>query len=313
MPQLSAGHATSLRARLSVSISRIQNTNRFEVRARWGRQFPQEPRQDPNACYLSRMKLGGRVAIVTGGGRGLGRSIALRLAAEGAAVAVSGTGREHLDATAHEIVAAGGRSLAVVTDVASEPDVVRMVDATVREFGRLDILVNNAGIAGPTASVTDTRCEDWESTLAVNLTGAFLCAKHAIPHLGAQNGGRIINITSVAGRIGYAMRSPYAASKWGMIGLTRSLALELGAHGITVNAIAPGSVRGERIAKVVRERAASLGKSAADIEREFYVEPTALKRMLDPEEIAGVALFLASDEARGITGETVGVTAGFRL
>jgi len=259
------------------------------------------------------MKLGGMVAIVTGGGRGLGRAIALRFAGEGAAVTVTGTGREHLDATAREIATAGGRSIAVIADVANEPDVVRMVEATVREFGRLDILVNNAGIAGPTASVAETQCKDWERTLAVNLTGAFLCSKHAIPHLIAQKNGRIINITSVAGLIGYAMRSPYAASKWGMIGLTRSLALELGAHGITVNAIAPGSVRGERIANVVRDRAASLGKSIAEIEREFYVEPTALKRMLDPEEIAGTALFLASQEARGITGETLGVTAGFRI
>jgi NAD(P)-dependent dehydrogenase (short-subunit alcohol dehydrogenase family) len=259
------------------------------------------------------MKLSGKVAIVTGGGRGLGRAIALRFVEEGAAVALTGTGRAHLEATAREIAAAGGRSLAVVADVASEPDVVRMVDETVRAFGRLDILVNNAGIAGPTASVAEAKCEDWERTLAVNLTGAFLCSKHAIPHLIAQKGGRILNITSVAGLIGYAMRSPYAASKWGMIGLTRSLALEVGAHGITVNAIAPGSVRGERIANVVRDRAASLGKSTAEIEREFYVEPTALKRMLDPEEIASTALFLASDDARGITGETLGVTAGFRL
>jgi NAD(P)-dependent dehydrogenase (short-subunit alcohol dehydrogenase family) len=259
------------------------------------------------------MKLAGRVAIVTGGGRGLGRAIALRFVNEGGAVVVTGTGREHLEATAREIVAIGGRSLAVIADVANESDVVRMIEATVHEFGRLDILVNNAGIAGPTASVAEARCEDWERTLAVNLTGAFLCAKHAIPHLMTQRNSRIINITSVAGLIGYAMRSPYAASKWGMIGLTRSLALELGTHGITVNAIAPGSVRGERIANVVRDRAASLGRSIADIEREFYVDPTALKRMLDPEEIAGTALFLASDEARGITGETISVTAGFRL
>jgi NAD(P)-dependent dehydrogenase (short-subunit alcohol dehydrogenase family) len=188
-----------------------------------------------------------------------------------------------------------------------------MVAASVRAFGRLDILVNNAGIAGPTAAVAEATCEDWERTLAVNLTGAFLCSKLAIPHLIAQNSGRIINITSVAGRIGYAMRSAYAASKWGLIGLTRSLALELGPHGVTVNAIAPGAVRGERIGNVVRDRAAALGRPAADIEREFFVEPTALKRMLGPEEIAATALFLASDEAGGITGETLGVTAGFRL
>jgi NAD(P)-dependent dehydrogenase (short-subunit alcohol dehydrogenase family) len=239
--------------------------------------------------------------------------MALRFATEGAAVTVAGTSRDQLDATAAEIVAAGGRSLAVVADVASEAAVAQMVAATLREFGRVDILVNNAGIAGPTAAVADAKCEDWERTLAVNLTGAFLCSKLAIPHLIAQQSGRILNITSVAGRIGYAMRSAYAASKWGLIGLTRSLALELGPHGITVNAIAPGAVRGERIGNVVRDRAAALGRTAAEIEREFFVEPTALKRMLGPEEIAATALFLASDEARGITGETLGVTAGFRL
>jgi NAD(P)-dependent dehydrogenase (short-subunit alcohol dehydrogenase family) len=239
--------------------------------------------------------------------------MALRFASEGAAVTVTGTSREQLEAAAAEIVAAGGRSLAVVADVASEPAVASMVAATVRAFGRLDILVNNAGIAGPTAPVAEAACEDWERTLAVNLTGAFLCSKLAIPHLIAQSSGRIINITSVAGRIGYAMRSAYAASKWGLIGLTRSLALELGPHGVTVNAIAPGAVRGERIGNVVRDRAAALGRPAADIEREFFVEPTALKRMLGPEEIAATALFLASDEAGGITGETLGVTAGFRL
>jgi NAD(P)-dependent dehydrogenase (short-subunit alcohol dehydrogenase family) len=239
--------------------------------------------------------------------------MAVRFASEGAAVTVTGTSREQLEAAAAEIVAAGGRSLAVVADVASEPAVANMVAASVRAFGRLDILVNNAGIAGPTAAVAEATCEDWERTLAVNLTGAFLCSKLAIPHLIAQSSGRIINITSVAGRIGYAMRSAYAASKWGLIGLTRSLALELGPHGVTVNAIAPGAVRGERIGNVVRDRAAALGRPAADIEREFFVEPTALKRMLGPEEIAATALFLASDEAGGITGETLGVTAGFRL
>ena len=259
------------------------------------------------------MKLSNRVAIVTGGGRGIGRAIALRFAAEGAAVVVSGTGRDHLETTAAEIVSGGGRALALVADVSDQAAVADMVDMAVRQYRRLDILVNNAGIAGPTASVVDARAEDWERTLAINLTGAFLCAKHAIPHLIKAPEGRIINITSIAGKIGYALRSPYAASKWGMIGLTRSLALELGAHGVTVNAIAPGGTRGPRLESVIRDRAAALGRSPDEVEREFFTGTTALKRLVEPEEIASTALFLASDEARNITGETISVSAGFRL
>ena len=259
------------------------------------------------------MRLAQRVALVTGGGHGIGRAIAERLAAEGAAVAICGTGRDRLAATAAALRATGAQAVCLVADVSDEAAVARAVTTTVDELGSLDILVNNAGIAGPTAAVVDLDRNDWNRTLAINLTGAMLCAKHAIPHLAANGCGRVINITSVAGLIGYGLRSPYAASKWAMIGLTRSLAIELGPRGITVNAIAPGSVRGERIDNVVRARAAALGRDVEDVEKEFYVAPNALQRMVDPEEIAATTAFLASDEARGITGETIGVTAGFRL
>ncbi len=259
------------------------------------------------------MKLTDRVAIVTGGGRGIGRAIALRFAAEGAAVVLAATGRDALEETAAEIRGAGGRALTSVTDVADEAAVTRLIASTLAGFGRLDVLVNNAGIAGPTAPIVELDRADWDRTLAINVTGAFLCSKHAVPHMIARGSGRVINITSIAGLIGYALRSPYAVSKWGMIALTRSLAIEVGEHGITVNAIAPGAVRGERVEAVIRNRAAALGRAQDEIEREFYVEPTALKRMIDPEEIAATALYLASDEARSITGETIGVTAGFRL
>ena len=259
------------------------------------------------------MKLSGRVAIVTGGGRGIGRAIAIGLAAEGAAVTVSGTARAPLEATAAGIVANGGRALALVADVSDETAVARMVADSIGLFGRLDILVNNAGIAGPTALATEAPTDEWERTLAINLTGAFLCAKHAIPHLIAAGGGRIINITSVAGKIGYALRSAYAASKWGMIGLTRSLALEVGPQNITVNAIAPGSTRGERLTHVIRDRAAVLGRPADEVEQELFLGQNALRRLVEPEEIAATAVFLASDEARNITGETISVSAGFRL
>lgn len=258
------------------------------------------------------MKLDGKVSIVTGGGRGIGRVIALRFAAEGAAVAVSGTRKEALDEVAQQIADRGGRALAVVSDVADEADVKRLVAATLDEFGRVDILVNNAGIAGPTALATDVTREDWDRTLAVNLTGAFLCAKHVLPHLIEQRGGRIINITSIAGLRAYAWRSPYSASKWAMIGLTQTLAEEAGRYDITVNAIAPGPVRGPRIESVIRNRAAQLNRPFEDVERD-YVEPTALKRMVEEEDIAAMALFLASEEGRNITGDTLNISSGYRL
>ena len=258
------------------------------------------------------MRLSGQVALITGGGRGIGRAIALRFVSEGAAVMLAATKREPLEATAAEIRKAGGRAATAVVDVADEAAVKTVVAATLGELGRLDILVNNAGVGGPTLRVVDMERADWDRTLAVNVTGAFLCSKHAIPHMVARKSGRIINITSIAGLMGYPLRSPYAVSKWGMIALTRTLAGELGEHGITANAIAPGAVRGERVEGVIAARAAALGRPAADVERELFVDPTALKRMVDPDDVAATAAFLASNDAANITGETISVSAGFR-
>jgi len=258
------------------------------------------------------VRLSGQVALITGGGRGIGRAIALRFVSEGAAVMLAATKRESLEATAAEIRKAGGRAATAVVDVADEAAVKAVVAATLGELGRLDILVNNAGVGGPTLRVVDMERADWDRTLAVNVTGAFLCSKHAIPHMVARKSGRIINITSIAGLMGYPLRSPYAVSKWGMIALTRTLAGELGEHGITVNAIAPGAVRGERVEGVIAARAAALGRPAADVERELFVDPTALKRMVGPDDVAATAAFLASNDAANITGETISVSAGFR-
>jgi len=258
------------------------------------------------------VRLSGQVALITGGGRGIGRAIALRFVSEGAAVMLAATKREPLEATAAEIRKAGGRAATAVVDVADEAAVKTVVAATLGELGRLDILVNNAGVGGPTLRVVDMERADWDRTLAVNVTGAFLCSKHAIPHMVARKSGRIVNITSIAGLMGYPLRSPYAVSKWGMIALTRTLAGELGEHGITVNAIAPGAVRGERVEGVIAARAAALGRPAADVERELFVDPTALKRMVGADDVAATAAFLASNDAANITGETISVSAGFR-
>ncbi len=258
------------------------------------------------------MKLDGKVSIVTGAGQGIGRRIALRFAAEGAAVTLAARSKALIDEVADEIRKLGGRALTVVTDVADEASIERMVRATLDEFGAIDVLVNNAGIAGPTGPATKISREDWDQTLAVNLTGTWLCAKHALPAMIERRSGRIINITSVAGLIGYALRSPYAASKWAMIGLTQTLAQEVGGYNITVNAVAPGPVRGPRIESVIRHRAAEMGRTYEEVERD-YVEPLALKRMVEEDDIAAAALFLASEDGRNITGETIEVSGGYRL
>lgn len=258
------------------------------------------------------MRLADKVAIVTGGGKGIGKAVSLLFAREGAAVVVNGTDKEAIEAVAGEIQASGGRALAHQADIADESLVEKMVATTLTEFGRVDILVNNSGIMGPTAPAVKVSREDWDRTFAVNLTGAFLCAKHALPDMINRRTGAVINITSVAGLGGYALRSPYSASKWGMIGLTKTLALEVGRYGITVNAIAPGPVRGERIDNVIRRRAEEMGRAFEDVQAE-YLELTALKRMVENEDVAAMALFLVSDEGRNITGETINLSAGMKV
>jgi NAD(P)-dependent dehydrogenase (short-subunit alcohol dehydrogenase family) len=258
------------------------------------------------------MRLNGKVSIITGAGGGIGRTIALRFAAEGSAVVIAGPTEEKVHRVVREIEASGGKARAAVIDVADEAGVKAMTADALTQYGRIDILINNAGIAGPTALVHKLELRDWERTMAVNLTGAFLCAKHVLPHLYERRSGSIVNITSIAGLRAYAFRSPYCASKWGMIGLTRTLAEEAGKFDVTVNAIAPGPVTGPRIESVIRNRAAEMKLSYEEVEKQ-YVEPTALKRMVDESDIAAMALFLCSDEGRNITGETINISAGYRL
>ncbi len=258
------------------------------------------------------MKLKDQSAIVTGGGRGIGKAIALALAREGANVLVSGRKRDVLESTAAEIEMLGCQSRFLVTDVSKESDVSAMTNKALESFGKIDILVNNAGIVGPTAPVSGVSVAAWEEVLAVNLTGAFLCARAVIPHMIERRSGKIINISSIAGKLAYALRSPYAASKWGLLGLSRTLAQELGPYNIQVNAICPGPTAGERMSGVIAGRAKELGRTEEEVER-TYVEGTALRRMVNSNHVAAAVVFLASEEAGSLTGEDLDVSAGYAL
>jgi NAD(P)-dependent dehydrogenase (short-subunit alcohol dehydrogenase family) len=258
------------------------------------------------------LRLLDRVAIVTGGGRAIGKTVALHLAREGAHVAVAGPEAAELVAAAEEVEALNRRSLAIVTDVRREDQVEAMVTQTQAGLGPIHILVNNAAIIGPTASVENIARQDWDDVLAVNLTGAFLCCRAVLPEMIARRSGKIINIASVAGKMAYPLRSPYAASKWGLIGLTLTLAGEVGPHQIQVNAVCPGPVAGERIRQVIQSRAVELRQDYQAIERDL-VNKSALRRIVTADDVAELVVFLASSTADNITGQAIDVSAGYGL
>lgn len=255
------------------------------------------------------MKLSGKVSIVTGGGIGIGKAIALAFAREGAAVVVTSRNQKNLEATVKEIEAIGGKGVAVVADVSREPDVKNTVATTVERFGKIDVLVNNSGIEGKTANVVDIDLDDWNNTIAVNLTGAMLCCREVLKHMLPRRSGNIINISSGAGKKALALRGPYNVSKWGMIGLTQTLALELGRHNIRANCICPGVTEGERIDRVLRLRAQTMNMSFEELIKRT-VSITALKRLVKAEEVAAAAVFLASDDSGAMTGQAINVDAG---
>ncbi len=260
------------------------------------------------------MRLNEKVAIVTGGGTGIGKAIAGTFAKEGATVVIGGRNVPNLETTCNEIKAKGGKIEYVQADVSKEQDAVRLVGETIRLFGRVDILVNNSGIAGPTAKVVDMDLEKWNETIGINLTGSMLCAREALRHMIPRRSGVIINVVSEAGRAGdgragYPLRCAYCSSKMGQIGLTETLAVENGEYGIRVNAVSPGPIQGERIFNVVRKRADATGMSFDEIMKDLAAN-NSLKRLATEEETAAVALFLASDESSGVTGQTIPVSCG---
>jgi NAD(P)-dependent dehydrogenase (short-subunit alcohol dehydrogenase family) len=250
-----------------------------------------------------------RVAIVTGASKGIGRVMSQLFAREGAKVVCAARSDALLDETVALIRSAGGDAIAVVGDAGTEEGARTIIDAGVEAFGRLDTLVNNAGDGGPTRPVQDYTLDDWLYTVNSCLTSAYLCSRFAVPAMIAAGRGAIVNIASMAGRRGLAYRVGYCSAKAGQIGMTYGLAVELGRYNITVNAIAPGAVAGDRIDRMIQGQADVRG---VDVERmrQTFVERSPLRRMSTADDIASLAAFLCSDHARNISGQCIPVTAG---
>ncbi|KAF1066714.1 SDR family oxidoreductase [Variovorax sp.] len=242
--------------------------------------------------------LAGQRVLITAGASGIGLEIVRAFAAAGARVFACDVQAESLDRLSTELPEVGS----CLADVSSEEQVARLFEATDRELGGLDVLVNNAGVAGPTGGIETLSLDDWNRTLAVNITGQFLCARLAVPRLRQGRNPSIVNLSSAAGHLGMPGRSPYSASKWAVIGFTKTLALELGHDGIRVNAILPGAVDGPRIRAVIAAKAQALGKPIEEVTR-IYTSQSALNRMVTAGDIANMVLFAASDLAASVTGQ----------
>jgi NAD(P)-dependent dehydrogenase (short-subunit alcohol dehydrogenase family) len=240
--------------------------------------------------------------LVSAGASGIGAAVADRFRADGARVSIC----DRDEVAVRAAVEGDPDRHGVVGDVSAIADAERWVAEVVALWGGVDVLVNNAGIAGPTALVEDVEPDAWRECLAVGLDSHFLLARLVVPHLKRQRSGAIVSISSTAGLYGYGMRTPYAAAKWAVIGFTKSLAVELGPYGVRANVVAPGSVEGPRMGRVIAAEAAQRGITPEDVERE-YVEGQSIPRFTKPAEIADMCAFLASPQASMVTGQVIAV------
>lgn len=246
--------------------------------------------------------VGNSVVLVTGGASGVGRAIAESFIAKGTSVHIFDASQDHID----HFLGVNQTSSASLCDVGLPDQVDAAFDDFSSRYDRLDVLVNNAGIAGPAGAVEDLDVDGWDKCIGVNLSGTFYVTRKAIPLLKAQRKAAIINLASNAGLFGCPHRSPYVASKWGMIGLTKTWAMELGPHNIRVNAVCPTSVEGDRINTVIEQDAARRGLTAEEI-RNVYQRQSSMRTFVSAEDVADMVLFLASENARRISGQAIAV------
>jgi 3-oxoacyl-[acyl-carrier protein] reductase len=258
------------------------------------------------------MKLRDQVALVTGGAKGMGQAIVLRLASEGADCVLSAREVAPLEAVAGEARKLGRRAAVVPADVRDEDSVRAMVDKALAAFGgRIDILVNCAGTTGPVETpVHEIKADDFDDVLSINLRGTFLPTKHVVPVMLRQRRGKIVNIAGTSGLRGYKLRAAYSSSKWAIRGFTRTVALEVGPHGINVNCVAPGIVAGDRMDRLCREKAKKRGWTPEQVYEE-YVQEMALRRVTTAEDVAHAVCFLCTEESRNMTGQCLTVDGGW--